>query len=509
MSNNKLFKATFVLMVVTIISKGIGLFRDVLVGYNFGTTGVTDAYATAVSVPDTIFAIIGLAISTTFIPALSKAFHKEGNKGMYTLANNIMSILTVISIVVFAFGFIYTEELVSLFASGYTGEKYELTVFLTRISLFNILLLPINACFSAILQYKEDFIIPGILGLFFNLPIIVYLFIGNPTTVIGLTIANVIGNVFRVVVQIPSLYKHGFKIRPFINLKDERIKCIMLLLIPVIIGAGANSINMIVDRTIASGLVEGSVSSLDYAQKLIVFANSIITMSILTVVYPLMSKKLHEGDLNSFFDHLCKSIRLTAILLLPMMSGLILYRVDIVTAFYGRGQFDSEAIALTSLALIGYAVQLPFLGVRDMLNSSFFSMEKTKITSINSIIGVVINIALSITLSKKFGVAGIAMSTGIAAMVTSFLLFMSLKRMTNGFDVKPTVTSLLKMCIATAIMTIALLVVNPFLSGFTPLIKTIIGATIGAIIYFIVAKILKVTEVEEVVAIIFRKKNSI
>ena len=92
MSGKKLFKATFVLMVVTIISKGIGFFRDALVVSTFGGGGTTDAYQIAVSVPDTIYAIIGLAISTTFIPALSKAFHKDGNKGMYNLANNIISI---------------------------------------------------------------------------------------------------------------------------------------------------------------------------------------------------------------------------------------------------------------------------------------------------------------------------------------------------------------------------------------------------------------------------------
>lgn len=509
MGGKKLFKATFILMIVTIISKGIGFFRDVLVASNFGVSSITDAYDAAVAVPDTIYAIIGLAISTTFIPALSKSFHKDGNKGMYNLANNIISILTVISIVIFILGFIFTDKIVYIMAPGMNEQSMELTIFLTRITLVNIVLLPINSCFSAILQYKEDFVIPGILGLFFNIPIILYLVVANPKTVVGLAIANVVGNIFRVVVQIPSLYKHGYKFKFFINLRDERIKTIMLLLVPVIIGAGANALNMIVDKNIGSIVGEGSIAALGFAQKIVVLINSVFTMSILTVVYPIMSKKLHEHDMNSFLDYLCKAMRLAAIMLLPIMSGMIVYRTELIDIFFGRGEFDETAILLTSMALIGYAIQLPFLGIRDMLNSSFFSMEKTMITSVNSIVGVIVNIILSISLSKVIGISGISIASAISAIITSALLFNSLKNMSNEFDIKPTINEILKMSIATLVMTIFIVILNRFTANMLPLVRIIIGSSSGAIIYFIVAKILKVSEFEDIVEILLRKKATI
>lgn len=507
MSGKKMFKATFVLMVVTIISKGIGFFRDALVAATFGGSGVTDAYEIAVSVPDTFYAIVGLAISTTFIPALSKAFHKEGNESMYKLANNIISSLTVISIIACIFGLIFTDEIVRVIGSGFKGEQFELTVLLTRITLLNLVLLPINSCFSAILQYKEDFIIPGILGLFFNLPIIVYLIVANPKSVVGLAIANVIGNLFRVLVQIPSLIKHGYRFKFFIDLKDKRIQAIMVLLIPVIIGAGANSINMIVDKTLASGIIGGPVA-LSLSSKIIVLINSVFTMSILTVVYPMMSRKLHEGDLNSFLDYLCRAIRLTSILLLPIMSGLLIYRVEIIDTFYGHGKFDETAVLLTSIALIGYAIQLPFLGVRDMLNSSFFSMEKTKTTTINSVIGVVINIVLSLILINYIGIAGISIASAVAAIVTSTLLFRSLINMTNGYDLKPTIVAIGKMIIATIAMTITVILINGLLNNVDNFIRLLIGTITGAVIYFVVSKILKVIEVEEVFNILLKKQGN-
>lgn len=508
MSGRKIFKATFVLMIVTVISKVIGLYRDILVGSIFGGGDVNSAYIIAVSVPDTIYAVIGLAISTTFIPALSKAFHKGGNKDMYSLANNIMSILTIISILICIISLIFTDEIIKVMAPGFKGEQFELAVLLTRITVFNIVLLPLNSCFSAILQYKEDFIIPGILGLFFNLPIILYLFIANPKSVIGLAIANVLGNLFRVLVQIPPLIKHGYKFKFFIDLKDKRIHSILILLIPVIIGSGANSINMIVDKNLSTLIVKGPVA-LDYSSKIIVLVNSIFTMSILTVIYPMMSKMLHKGDMNGFIQHLCRAIRLTSIILLPIMSGLIIYRVDIIDILFGHGQFDETAVKLTAYALIGYALQLPFLGVRDMLNSSFFSMEKTKITTINSVIGVIINIILSIILIKYIGIAGVSIASAIAACITATLLFRSLIKMSKKFSMADTIKSIIKMFIATLIMTVVVVVINLYLQDLNSIYRLAIGGTIGATIYFITAKLLKVQEIEEVINILIKRKNVI
>ena len=140
----------------------------------------------------------------------------------------------------------------------------------------------------------RDFVIPSILGMFFNVPMIIYLLFFSNINIIGLTIANVIGNFLRVAIQVPVLYKYGYKFKLFIDLKDERIKRILILIIPVIIGSGANSLNMVVDMKVASSLGDGAVSALDFAQKIIVFANTAITTAIVSVMYPLMANKLND-----------------------------------------------------------------------------------------------------------------------------------------------------------------------------------------------------------------------
>lgn len=499
MKNNKIFKATFIVMIISVVSRFLGLVRDMLVSYKFGMSMYTDAYKAAVSVPDTVFTIVGLAISTVFIPMLSKVKYEKNKDEMFKFSNNIISILLVISILAFGLGIIFTDNIVAFMFDGFSNEKFVITVFLTRITLFNLLFLSINACYTAMLQVCEDFVVPSILGMFFNAPMIIYLLFFTNTSIVGLTVANVIGNFLRVAVQLPVLYKHGYRFKFYINLKDERIKKILILIIPVIIGSGANSLNMVVDMKVASSLGDRAISALDFAQKIIVFANTAITTAIVSVMYPLMANKLNEGDKKGFSEYLSKSVSIIALLLVPISIGFILLNKEVISIFYERGNFNASDVTLTSMAFLGYSLVLPFTGVRDILNSSLFSMQKIKITTINGVIGVAANIILSVTLSKIYGVLGVAIASTIAAMITAILLFISTRNLVGSFDIKPMIIKLLKIFLSSIIMFIILVILNSIVNMDNKIIAILINGITGIIIYSICCKILKVEEFNEAI----------
>lgn len=506
MSNNKVFKATFIIMIITILTRFLGLARDALVASSFGAGMETAAYIAAVSVPEAVFAIVGLAISTTFIPMLSEIKSKHGKDKMFEFSNNIISILSVICIVLSVLGLLFTKEVVGLFVSGYDVETMKLTVFLTKISIINILFLCIKACFISMLQVCEDFVMPSILGLFFNAPIILYLIFFTPVSVVGLTIANVIGNILSVLVQIPSLYKQGFKFKLFINLKDERIRRTIMLILPVIIGSGANSLNLIVDKNIASFLGDGGVTILDYGQKLIIFTNVAITTSIVSVMYPLMANKINSDDRQGFLEDLSKTIVVISLFLIPIMAGFIFFRVEIISLVWGHGKFNNpETILITSTVFAAYAMQLPFFGVRDLLNSTLFSMQKTKITTINGVIGVVINIILSIIFSRYIGVSGIAIASSIAGAVTAILLFNSTKKLVGDFDARIIQVKLMKIVLSSGIMIFGLYIVNKLIEINNNFIYLVINGLVGVIIFSIICKLVKIEEFEEAIEIIKNK----
>lgn len=505
MSKNTIFKATFIVMLMTILSRVIGFGRDMLAAYHFGVEGSYDIYVASVAIPESVFMIVGLAISTTFIPILSEIRHNKNKDEMFKFSNNVVTILSILSIVVIVLGLIFTKEIVNIFVPKFTKEQIELTIFLTRITLINIILLCVNACFASILQVCEDFIVPSLLGLFFNIPIIVYLVFFAEVSIIGLTIANVLGNLLRVLVQIPSLYKQGYRFKLYIDLRDEKLRSMIILILPVIVGAGANSINMLVDKSLASGLNTGAMASLEYSQRIVTFANTAITTSIVSVIYPLMANRLNAGDKQGFIKYLTKSIIIICLFLIPITFGMLFLSKEIVTVFYERGKFDSSAVVLTSMALFGYSLQLPFAGIRDILNSSLFSMKKTKVTTINGIIGVVINIALSIILSKYMGVLGIAIATSVSSLVIALLLLNSTKEVVGSFNISEVIIKISKIILSSTLMILILYFINSLLSIENSFIIILTDGSLGAVVFMIMCKILKIEEFNEALNMIKMK----
>ncbi|MDS0527285.1 murein biosynthesis integral membrane protein MurJ [Clostridium sp. SHJSY1] len=505
MKKSNLIKSTAIVMVVALISRCMGFIRDFLIGKRFPAGIQSDAYYAAASIPDIIFALVGLAISTSFLPMLSNIKVKKGNEEMHKFANNIINILFFISLVIFVFSSFFPEQITGLFINKdkVNPQTMEIAIILTRITLINLLFLGVNACFTAILQVHEDFVIPSILGLFFNLPMIAYLMIFKDFNIYGLTVANVIGNFARVVVQIPSLRKHGYKYKPFIDLKDERIKKILILILPVIVGSGANSLNMIVDKNIASGLQDGAITILNNALLLITFINAIITSSINTVVYPVLANRQSEGKNKEFLEVLTRSFVYLGLLLIPITAGIIIYGYDVVGIVFPK--YEEESRMLVTLALFGYSFGIFFTGVRDILNSTLFSMGKTKLTAINGVIGMIINIVLSITLSKSLGVLGISIAASVAMMVTAVLLGKSIIKLQGKLDIKLLLKKLAKVIVSTLGMVGIILLINKFTVGLPVFIYVGTGTLVGALVYLCLTYIFKVQEVQEILTVLRNK----
>lgn len=505
MKKSSLIKSTVIIMVVAIISRCIGLVRDQLITYKFGATVYTDAYKLSASIPDIIFTIIGLAISTTFVPMLSKIKVKSGQKEMYKFANNIINILFCISFVIFVVSMIFPEVIVKALAKNADMQTIAIATELTRILLINLVFLCINACFTAMLQVNEDFVIPSILGLFYNLPIILYLVFAKDFNVYGLTVANVIGNFFKVAVQIKPLNKHGYRYKIFIDFKDERVKKILILILPVVVSAGANSLNLVVDKNIASGIQVGAITALDCSQLLVNFINAMITTSISSVIYPVLANKISEGNEKGFLEVLTKTIVYLALLLIPITAGMMIYGEDVIKLIFGHGNFKESDVSLAFSAFIGYTVGLFFTGIRDILNSTLFSMGRTKVTAINGVIGVVINIILSIVLAKEIGITGISLASSIAMLVTSLLLIKSIIKIEGKLEIKKIINKIIKIIIAAVVMSVVVISTNVVMASLNYIFTLILGGTIGAVVYFIVIYKFKIEEVKEIIDFAFKK----
>lgn len=504
MGKTKLAKAASIVMILTLFSKIIGFLRDILVAGTFGTTYKTDAYNAALTVSDILFALFSLAIMTTFIPLLSETYKNKGKKEMFHFANNIMNILVIVLALLSLLAWAFTPQLVHLIAPKFTGETYNLTVTLTGITVFNIIFMGLTGGYSSILQVLEDFTSPALVGIMMNLPIILYILMGAEGGVIGLTIATLAGNILKVISQLPSLLKKGYRPKYALDFRDKRVHKMVFLLLPVIIGAGSNQINAVVGTIMASGLPEGSISALNFAAKINDVLYVTFATAIVTVIYPYLSREGTSESFVVFKQYISKAVNSISLIMIPCCLGLIILSTPVVYILFKRGVFDDRAVYMTSLALIYYSIGLPFYGIRDVFNRALYALNDTKTSTINGVIGVVINIILTVILVRYIGIRGIALSTSISALVCAVLLGNSLRKKVGGINGKELALTFGKIAAASLIMGAVVLISYSFISAQILGLKGILAGTListlaGMAVYFVVITFMKIKEVDEII----------
>ncbi|MGL5751944.1 MAG: murein biosynthesis integral membrane protein MurJ, partial [Paraclostridium sp.] len=307
--------------------------------------------------------------------------------------------------------------------------------------------------------------------------------------------------------QLPFAMKKGYRYKPYVNIKDENVKKMLWLITPVLIGVAVNQVNSIVDRTIASTLVEGSISALNYATKLNQFVMGMFIVSISSVIYPVLSKLSTENNKAKFNESIVRSINTVIILVIPISIGAIILANPIVKLLFQRGEFDSRATQMTAYALIFYSIGMIGFGLRDILGKVFYSLQDTKTPMINGVIAMVLNIILNIVFVKltNMQLAGLAFATSISALVTIILLFISLRKKIGPFGGKSIVLVVFKTSIASLLMAVVTAFIYNFTSnvlgyGFINEVVTLaVSVGIGAIIYGVSIIVLKINEVNLII----------
>lgn len=500
---NKVAKNTLILMIITIISKILGFIRELVLGGIYGTTFYSDAYIVAMNIPGTLFSLIGIALSTTFIPLYyenSKSI-KESNK----FVNNIFNITLILSAILALLVFVFANQVVKIFAIGFNGDTFKLTVEFTKIIIVGALFMGTSSIFTSFLQAKENFTVPGLVGIPFNIIIIIAIILSSKISIYILPIGTVIAMLSRLLFQMPSLFKYGYRYKFTIGLKEDYIKKVIWLVGPVFIGVAVNQINTMVDRTLASTLLEGSISALNYANRLNSFVMGLFIMSIGTVIYPILSKLSANSDKESFIKTVYKSVNIVTLLVIPISIGAMVLATPIVSLLFERGAFDSRATDITAKALVFYSIGMVGFGLRDILGKVFYSLQDTKTPMINGAIAIGMNIILNLILVKFMGHAGLAFATSISAIACIFILFKSLKKKIGYFGQDKILKTTFKSLIASILMGIITYVTYSILSsvlvvGFIQEAISLFGSiAIGALVYGILVVILKVEEASMVI----------
>jgi putative peptidoglycan lipid II flippase len=509
MKKDGLVKAAGVVMVISMASRVIGFVRDALIASAFGASASSDAYTMSLTIPNLMFNLFGIAITTTFIPILSETYSKQGKEEMFKFANCIMNILMIISLFLCVLGWIFTTDIVNVI-SNFKGERYNLTILLTKMSMINILFLSLNSGYTAVLQTLDDFTAPALVGIAMNIPIIAYVLMGHHYGIVGLTAATMLGNGLQIVVQIPWLIKNKYKYSPKINLKDPKIKKMLSLIAPVVIGTGVNQVNEVVQKRMASTLAVGSILALDYANKLNMLVYFTFASAIVTVIYPSLSRDGSLKNYDDFKSHISAAVNNINIIVIPAIVGMLILRVPVISALFMHGAFSRQAVNMTADALLFLVSGLVFWGIRDVFNRAFYAIQDTTTPMINGALGVAVNIVMSIVLVKKMGIGGLTLATTISAFVSCVLLVKDLRKRignVNGFNMFKVG---MKIMAAAGTMGVCIFLINNFLGnllgGFKGQLLTLfICIVVGIAVYVIMLLVLKVQELANIINLIKKK----
>ncbi len=433
-----LFKAIATFGGFTLLSRITGFLRDMLLANFLGAGMAADAFFVAFKLPNLFRSLFAEgAFTTAFVPMLSQKLACENRKKALLFASSAISILAFfVGLFVLAVEFLM-PWVVSILAPGFAGdaEKVALATTLCRITFPFLLFISIVSFQSGILNSFNKFAAPAAAPVILNITIIAAIFVFVPfcpTTAHGLALGITAAGLLEIFWLRWFLLKQRIFLRPQYNikslLKNDDIKTLFKRIAPGILGAGIYQINMVVDTILVSLVGTGAISWLYYANRLQQLPLGVVGAAISVAVLPILSRNIKSGEIEQARTVQDKAVEYGAILSIPAAFALVILAEPIINILFQHGAFGSQQTAMTSKAVIAYAIGLPAYVFVKSLAPNFFARGDTKTPVKYSATVLLTNLVFAVILMGPFGHVGIASATTIAAFVSLWLYLRGLKK---------------------------------------------------------------------------------
>ena len=427
-------KAAGVVSASTMVSRVLGMVRDVVVASYFGTGLAADAFFVAFRIPNLLRRLVAEgALTVAFVPVFTEQLQDKGPEEARRFARAAFTALAIALALICTAGVLGSPLIVRLFAPGFVQipEKYALTVSLNRIVFPYLFFVGLLALSMGILNSLKHFFAPALAPALLNVGMITgAVLLGQwfERPVFGLAVGVLIGGALQLALQIPFLVQHRISLRPLFDLYMPPVRRVFRLMGPAAFGTAVYQLNIFISTFLASLLPEGSVSFLWYADRLVQLPFALFGVAVATAVLPSMSRLAVEKRHEEWKETLADSLRLVFFFALPSMVGLIVLRVPILSVLFERGNFDRQSVLLSAQALFYYAVGLwAFSGTR-ILSQAFYSVQDVTTPVKAAFVAFLVNGILSVVLMRPLGHGGLALALSIASAVNMALLILLLRR---------------------------------------------------------------------------------
>ena len=491
---------------VMLCSRILGFLRQATIAGVFGACLETDIYFISSEFAVNVAGALSVALTTALITVYIAVAAEEGREKAGTLASRVLSLFLMMAALLLILLDAFAPQVGLALAPKYSdpGQRAELAKYLRLFSV-TFLFTAFQSIYSAVLNANDIFVPGKLYGVVFN-PIAIFavLVLGDRLGVLALVYAYYVANIIQMFLLYFRARKH-FSFRPSLNFRDPQLRQVLYLALPILLSNIVILLNDVIDKAICSYLGEGIASNYTYAHSLEQFVTGTFTATITLVLLSRFAGLAADGDDTGLEKLLRQAVSSMLLILAPVSLIAILCAGDIVTLVYLRGRFTAEDVRVTALALSGFSVGFPLVAFREIMIRVHFACQKTKWPMVISTVSVILNMILSVLLSRFLGIFGVTFATSVSAALATVLLVRSVKSMLPEYRFFSMGSSLPK-----CVMALVLCGMTAWGTGMLPvsavLIRTLVRVLAGCAVYVLALLVLRCRELTELIAAL-RQRN--
>ncbi|HLM33592.1 MAG TPA: murein biosynthesis integral membrane protein MurJ [Gaiellaceae bacterium] len=454
---HRLARSTALFSLATLLSRFFGLFREVVVRRYFGVEGSINTFTVAFQVPNLVRALVAdSALSAAFVPIFSEMLEKGDKARAWRVASTIFWLMLLGLGGVTALFMLLAPWVMRPF--GYEGAEQDLVVGLSRVLFPIVVLLGLSGVVVGILNSYEQFTVPALTPVLWNLAIILALVVGvpradSPSAELYVYAGGVVaGTLIQFLFPIPWLRGLDGRLRMAIDVRDPAVKRIFALMVPVTLGIGLINFNLLVDTFFAARYIDPLLapSAIDAAFRIYMLPQGIFAVAVATVLFPALSRLAARSDTDGFRETVSSGLRQIGFLLIPASAVTAVLSVPIVRLLYERGAFGADETTIVAHALAAFVIGLTFNGTMLMLNRAFFSLQNAWIPTAVALGNLILNVVLDAALFRV-GIWGIPLATSIVNVAGTVALLVLLRRRLGRLQGRQTLDAYLRTAVAAAL----------------------------------------------------------
>lgn len=507
----RIARAAGQVMLLFVVSRVLGLAREMIIGARFGTSAELDAYLAAFRLPDIIFQLAaGGALASAFIPTFTAHLARGDTRSAWRLASAVVNLVFLLLTAVVVLASVFSGPLVAgVIAPGFSTAQQVLTAELLRGLLISTVIFGVSGIVMGILNSYQHFFAPALAPAMYNLGIIAGAWFLAPSHgVRGLVVGAVSGAAWHLLVQMPALLNRRPRYVLTLGLRLPDVREVGRLMGPRVFGLAVVQLNFLVNTILASRLPEGSLSALNYGWLLMLLPQGVVAQGIATAAFPTFAALVAQdrrAEMRATFSATLRAILFVSI---PATVGLFALRIPLTRMLLERGEFGKTSTAAVAYALAFYAWGLVGHAVVEIAARAFYSLHDTRTPVLIGVGAMALNILLSLVLMGPLLHGGLALATTIATLVEMVVMLLLLRRRLGGLEERRLQRAVLRSVLVSGLMAPILAGLASQLTDVHPALLGSAGIILGGAFYLLSMWLLKAEEIPGLLGLLRLRSRS-